>query len=56
MTLPLLISVPHAGLRVPPEVADRCLLTAEEVAADGDVGVAEIYLPLEGRVGLTPKN
>ncbi len=43
MTLPLLISVPHAGLRVPDEVADRCLLTPREVAEDGDEGAAEIY-------------
>ncbi|MFZ0390098.1 MAG: N-formylglutamate amidohydrolase [Calditrichia bacterium] len=44
--MPLLLSVPHAGLQVPEEVADNCLLTPEEIAADGDVGAAEIYLPL----------
>ncbi len=43
MTLPLLISVPHAGLDVPPEVEDLNLLTPEEIAADGDEGAAEIY-------------
>ncbi|MBU0515959.1 MAG: N-formylglutamate amidohydrolase [Proteobacteria bacterium] len=43
MTLPLLISVPHAGLEVPSEVADDCLLTPEEIMADGDEGAAEIY-------------
>jgi len=43
MTLPLLISVPHAGLEVPPEVRDACILTPEEIAADGDEGAAEIY-------------
>ena len=43
MTLPLVVSVPHAGLRVPTEVAPVCALTPEEVAADGDGGAAEIY-------------
>lgn len=43
MTLPLLLSVPHAGLAVPDALADRCLLTPEEIAADGDEGAAEIY-------------
>ncbi len=43
MTLPLLLSVPHGGLAVPAELAARCLLTPEQVAADGDVGAAAIY-------------
>jgi len=43
MTLPILLSVPHAGLEVPPEVADDCRLTAEEIADDGDGGAAAIY-------------
>ena len=43
MTLPLLISVPHGGLQVPPEIGDRCLLTKEEIVADGDEGAAELY-------------
>jgi len=43
MTLPLLISVPHAGLWVPPEAADYCVLTPEEIAEDGDEGAATIY-------------
>lgn len=43
MTLPILISLPHAGLRVPPEVDDTCLLSPGEVAHDGDEGAAEIY-------------
>ena len=41
--LPLVVSVPHAGVRVPPEVELRCALTPSEVAADGDGGAAEIY-------------
>jgi formiminoglutamase len=43
MSLPLLLSVPHAGLAVPPEVAELNLLEGAEIAADGDVGASEIY-------------
>lgn len=43
MKLPLLISVPHAGLRVPFEAEPYCVLTEEEIAEDGDEGAAEIY-------------
>ena len=43
MTLPLLISVPHAGLEVPPLVAPYCVLTREQIVEDGDEGAAEIY-------------
>ena len=50
MTLPLVVSVPHAGLRVPAEVASVCALAPEEVAADGDGGAAEIY-SFEAEVG-----
>ncbi len=41
--LPIVISVPHAGLRVPEEVADKCVLSPQEIAEDGDGGAAEIY-------------
>ena len=50
MKLPLLVSVPHAGLRVPAEVEPLCALTPAQVAADGDGGAAEIYA-IEGEVG-----
>ncbi len=43
MKLPILLSVPHAGLCIPPEVDARCVLTTEQVIADGDEGAAEIY-------------
>ena len=43
MTLPVLLSVPHAGLRVPPEVAHLNLLEPSAIIADGDEGAAEIY-------------
>ncbi len=47
MTLPFLLSVPHAGLTVPPEAESYCALTPREIAEDGDEGAAEIYLGLE---------
>ncbi len=43
MSLPILLSVPHAGLRVPPEAEPYCILTPEEIARDGDEGAATIY-------------
>ena len=47
--LPLLISVPHAGLAVPKEVAGLNLLTPAQIAADGDEGAAAIYGGLRER-------
>ncbi|MHC4138397.1 MAG: N-formylglutamate amidohydrolase [Planctomycetota bacterium] len=41
--LPLLISVPHAGLAIPPEVEPFNLLTPDKIIADGDEGSREIY-------------
>jgi N-formylglutamate deformylase len=43
MTLPLIISVPHAGLVIPQEVQDYCALTPEQILADSDEGAADIY-------------
>ena len=48
--LPLLVSVPHAGLQVPPEAADLSALAPEQIARDGDEQAAEIYLPLRDHV------
>ncbi len=48
--LPLLVSLPHAGLYVPPRACDLCILTPEQIAADGDAGAAAIYGPLKERV------
>ncbi len=45
--LPLLISVPHAGLAVPPEVGHLNRLTPRQIAEDGDEGAREIYSVLE---------
>jgi formiminoglutamase len=47
--LPLLLSVPHAGLRVPCEAEPYCILTPRQIAEDSDDGAAEIYA-LEPRV------
>ena len=38
MKLPILLSVPHAGGKIPPEVADICRLTDKDVREDGDEG------------------
>lgn len=50
MTLPVVVSVPHAGLRVPAEVESACTLSPAEIAADSDGGAGEIY-SLESEVG-----
>ena len=47
MKLPLYISVPHAGTRVPPEAEDLCLLSREDLLADCDEGADFIYFPLQ---------
>jgi len=43
MTLPILVSVPHAGLRVPDEVSGRCILAASDVLQDSDEQAGDIY-------------
>ncbi|MFN3241921.1 MAG: N-formylglutamate amidohydrolase [Planctomycetota bacterium] len=43
MILPLLLSVPHAGLQVPDWLRERCLLDDAQLVADGDVGAGQIY-------------
>ena len=43
MTLPIAISLPHAGLHVPAEAAPYCQLTREQLSKDGDEGASEIY-------------
>lgn len=42
-TLPVLASVPHAGVSVPREVESLCILSKEQIVADGDEHAAEIY-------------
>ena len=50
MTLPFLVSVPHAGLRVSQEVESLCILKEQDIIKDGDEGAAEIYFPLKKKV------
>ena len=50
MKLPLLLSVPHAGIKVPPEVGDLCILSRRDIADDSDGGASEIYYPLRPNV------
>lgn len=49
MKLPILVSVPHAGLEIPPEAQGYVSLTLEDIVADGDEGAAEVYR-MEGHV------
>jgi formiminoglutamase len=39
--------VPHAGLHIPQEVQDICILKPEDIYADSDGGAAEVYFALE---------
>lgn len=48
--LPLIISLPHAGIQIPQEVEHLNLLTEEEIAADGDEGAAAVYARLSNCV------
>jgi N-formylglutamate deformylase len=50
VTLPIVLSVPHAGTRMPPEVEPYACLSREEVVRDGDEQAAGIYLPSRSHV------
>ena len=50
MKLPLIVSLPHAGLEIPDELKDYCILSDEEIVKDGDEGAWEIYQELEATV------
>ncbi|MBD3267968.1 N-formylglutamate amidohydrolase [bacterium] len=43
VTLPVILSLPHAGLEVPNLVKNACRLTRQDIIADGDEGAAAIY-------------
>ena len=49
MTLPIAVSVPHMGLKIPHQLIHCCRLTADQIQRDSDEGAAEIY-DLEGKV------
>jgi N-formylglutamate deformylase len=48
--LPLLLSVPHGGWLVPPEVSYVCTLSHRDILEDGDEGAFEIYIGMEDQV------
>jgi formiminoglutamase len=50
MNLPILISLPHAGLLVPESLQSNCLLSREQIIEDGDEFAFEIYTPLKDKV------
>lgn len=50
MSLPLLVSVPHAGVEVPDFITPYLAIEHGEIVRDGDEQAAEIYWPLEGEV------
>ncbi|MCD8509129.1 MAG: N-formylglutamate amidohydrolase [Bacillus sp. (in: Bacteria)] len=41
--LPLLLSVPHGGLLIPPNLRPFCLLSKEEILLDSDTWTRELY-------------
>lgn len=41
--LPVLVSIPHGGTGVPPELADRVRIGPNDILADGDAFTGEIY-------------
>jgi len=43
MTLPLLLSIPHGGDRVPPEATPKLALSAADIFSDGDACTRTIY-------------
>jgi len=40
---PVLLSIPHGGDRIPPEVADQVVLSERDLLADGDAFTRDIY-------------
>lgn len=46
MTLPILVSVPHAGTKTPDELGPLVDIDRSDVIKDGDEQAADIYLPL----------
>ncbi|QDU69732.1 N-formylglutamate amidohydrolase [Engelhardtia mirabilis] len=43
MTLPLLLSVPHAGVQVPDFLENRCVLSHHRIELAGDIGARAIF-------------
>lgn len=49
MKLPILVSIPHAGLHIPEEAKQYCALSERDIAEDGDIGAMEAYYALWGK-------
>ena len=47
MSLPIILSVPHAGLMTPKDVRDMCILSMKDIINNSDEGAADIYRPLK---------
>ncbi|HHJ64054.1 MAG TPA: N-formylglutamate amidohydrolase, partial [Aquifex aeolicus] len=43
MSFPCLLSIPHGGILVPPEVKELILLREEDLLRDGDPFTGELY-------------
>ncbi len=43
MTLPIAVIIPHGGLDIPPEIADRIALTPAQIFNDADAFTSDIY-------------
>ena len=41
--LPILLSIPHGGTEIPPEVQDRVIISPADLFDDGDAYTREIY-------------
>jgi formiminoglutamase len=50
MKLPILVSIPHAGTAIPPEVKELARISTDDIIEDGDEQAADIYLPLRDHV------
>jgi formiminoglutamase len=50
MTLPILLSIPHAGTMIPRELESLARIATDDIIKDGDEQAAEIYLPLRDDV------
>jgi N-formylglutamate amidohydrolase len=46
MRLPILLSVPHAGTKIPDELRSIAEISDRDIVEDGDEQAAEIFLPL----------
>lgn len=50
MKFPFFISVPHGSLKIPDEIKDICILSAEDIRKDSDEEAIEIFSSLKDQV------